>query len=584
MNTAAPQPAGGSSPPIAHDGFRVSSTVAVLFSRLPVRLRDHIAFRHFFTPELDPVAHGVCIKFFTLLIFYFTTVFRLEGRRRHYQEHNTASAGAEFYAAHVRAQRVFKDTTTCYSIILSRYNVHSDLQYKVSHAFLIRGRRERGPYAVGLKDSNSLQTSVPAFTYAADEMLFYEHLFQMLAEVVRLAFSEDAKVQDAITKQLGNIFRSPTFTFNDVRRSEKVTALTGTLESKGLSLMENTQQLAELLTAHNPKMIAKYAIQQRSPFVANFLPGGNSFMKYQRPRNNALTKPVPTKNEKMYTVETKDPPFPMDHRAMVMMRDFNERMERKRLTLASRKAAASADSCGGGTTTLPNNTSSSRQKANSTSVVGGKLSGRLSSSRPESQLSGSQPLHLPPMRATGLTPEPMLASQSGSMMELLNGRSGAGSRTQQGRANPPSESESPIGAAASQARSPPSGGWKAPTTTTINNAAAAGASDSMENTQLWGMSFGGGQKSFRGPQKSPTSPQTANQAREAKEAAFHAVLSTPLAEWATHVSVAAEVEALFQAVVNGVPIGDLAVPKDIMLEYDDTGILQINREGDPVTA
>lgn len=510
-----------------HDGFRVASTVAVLFSRLPVRLRDHIAFRHFFTPELDPSANGVCIKLFTLMIFYFAAVFRLEGRRRHYLEHNTPSSGWEFYAAHRRAQRIFKDITTCYGIVLSRYNIHSTLHYKVSHAFLIRGRRERGPYAVGLREDASLLTSSVAFPYPADEMLFYEHLFQTMTDVVRLAFSEDAKVQDAVTKQLGVIFRSPTFTFNDLRRSERVSAMTRELEGKSLSLMENTHQLAELLAPSQPKMVAKYAVQQRSPFVANFLPGGNTFMKYQRPRNNAFAKPQPTKNELLYTVETKLSPFPIEHRAMARMREFNERREQRKQAAAERKD-------GGQRTTS----------------------------------AGSNPPHvpklLPQLRATGLTPEPITV---------------AGSRPPSRAADQPHlrtlSSSDPAGRISSM------NAWRLP----------SAATDVGEMSQQWGGSMSVASKTLgsmpnRAAGKSPVNATSATtqQIREEREAAFHSILDTPLTDWSTHVSVAGEVEALFQAVVNGVPIGDLSVPKDILLVYDDTGILQIARDGEPLAA
>lgn len=319
------QQSGSPSVPTAGDSFRVSTLVTVLFSRLPANLRNHLAFRHFFTDELDAGAHALCIKYFTLFVLYFCTVFRLEGRRRHFLEQPTERSGREFSAAHKRARTVFHELSTTYSSILLRYSRHSEIQYTARHALLVKGRTNGKSYTAGLKNMNQmLEVREPAFKFESEDFLFYEHLSAFALQIVKLAFAEDTNMQEKAADQVSEMFRSRSFTFNPQRRRVEVRSLERQLDADSVSLKENTAQIAELLTPHDPRIIVKYANQQRTPFIQTKIPGGTSFMRYQRPKPAGAKREEPTKIERQYTIEAEHSSFPMDHPAMYRIAIWHE--------------------------------------------------------------------------------------------------------------------------------------------------------------------------------------------------------------------------------------------------------------------
>eukprot|EP00388_Colpodella_angusta_P031778 GDKK01024276.1.p1 GENE.GDKK01024276.1~~GDKK01024276.1.p1 ORF type:complete len:130 (-),score=20.51 GDKK01024276.1:152-541(-) len=71
--------------------------------------------------------------------------------------------------------------------------------------------------------------------------------------------------------------------------------------------------------------------------------------------------------------------------------------------------------------------------------------------------------------------------------------------------------------------------------------------------------------------------------RPLNQADYKAALATVIEAWSTF-DLTQEIDAVYQAVANGVVVKDLSLPKDIMLRYDEQGILLVNdKDGTPKT-
>lgn len=278
------------------DRFLVAHARDVAYQRLPLQLRKQFAFRHFYTDELD-VANGssLSVKFLSLMIMYFCVVFKLEGRRRQYEERPSDASGRDFSQAHRRAQLVFQQLACTYSIIVMRYTAHRVLEIPTASGGV---RRES------------------SFRCASDEMVFFEMLYQLTADVVRQAFEGDASVQELAVDETNRLFRSRSFLFQSQHRSDEVARTTRELDRKASSILENTGQLADILVPQGEKLVMKYANQQRTPFLACQLPGGTSYLKYQRVKRAGGAPSQPTLAERRYKVEMTTCPFSPTHRAI----------------------------------------------------------------------------------------------------------------------------------------------------------------------------------------------------------------------------------------------------------------------------
>lgn len=298
--------------------FLVAEMRNAAFAKLPDELRRQLAFRHFYTQELDPTAGSLSVKFFSLLIYYFCAMFRLEGRRRQYEERPSDTSGAEFAKAHAHAKMVFQHLSSCYSVILLRYSVHSKLpvRRKIAESVGKNGQVLGGGYGVGTTKGLATHRVVQeaAFHYASDEMVFFEVLYQIAVDLVLLAFDGDVGIQSMAVAETNRLFRSKSFLFFAQQRESEVKAKIAEHDRKAKSVLENSQQLIELLTPLEPKLSMKHATHQRTPFLDSKLPGSSSVLKFLRVRRRGLPS-APSAAEKNYSVEMNRCPFPQDHRA-----------------------------------------------------------------------------------------------------------------------------------------------------------------------------------------------------------------------------------------------------------------------------
>jgi hypothetical protein len=295
------------------DTFLVREARQIAFNRLPERVRKQFAFQHFYTESLDGSSGHLSVKFLAMFISYFCAIFKLEGRRKQYEERPSDKSGRDFARAHKKAQIVFQQLSATYSVVITRYSRH--------HILEVRPPRGSSSAVVGSPSGISgiaARAHVirePAFRYESDELVFFELLYQVTADVVRMAFEGDATVQELAVEEANRLFRSKSFLFEDQRRSNDVGLVAHQLDAKAHSVLENTQQLAELLVPRGAKLMVKYASIQRSPFLACQLPGGTSHLKYQRVKKpGAVSAPTPA--EKLYKVEMTTCCFPSEHRAM----------------------------------------------------------------------------------------------------------------------------------------------------------------------------------------------------------------------------------------------------------------------------
>lgn len=295
------------------DKFVVREARDIAFSRLPERIRKQFAFQHFYTERLDGSSGHLSVKYLAMFISYFCSVFKLEGRRRQYAERPSDKSGRDFARAHKKAQIVFQQLSATYSVVITRYSRHHVLEVSAP---------SRAPSVVGSgapeqpsPQRRRVTRREPAFRYESDELVFFELLYQITAEVVRMAFDGDATVQELAVDEANRLFRSRSFQFDDQRRSNELALVGRQLDAKAHSVLENTQQLAELLVPRGPKLMIKYANIQRTPFLACQLPGGTSYLKYQRvQRPGVASKPTPA--ERLYKVEMTTCTFAHEHRAL----------------------------------------------------------------------------------------------------------------------------------------------------------------------------------------------------------------------------------------------------------------------------
>ena len=306
--------------------FDVMWARSYLLMRVPERLRNSDTFRHFYTDQQDAVASCLSIKYFSLVILHFCTLFRLEGRRRQYLQHETEKSGRDFAAAHSRAKVVFEELTRTYGLIVLRYNRHSEISYAIKTF----RNQERGPYSQGLKSPIPARVRFCAFSHDTEEIRFYEELFHFTVRVVRLAFNQDEHLKTIATEQLTIMFRSKSFAFADQRHDDNVRNTLHQLELKHEGLLDNNQELAELLVPAVPKLIIKYANIQRTPFFSTLFPGGTSGIKYRLPDEDPMSTKkgssasVAKKLQENYVSEVKKCTFPSTHRAWRNVRKHND--------------------------------------------------------------------------------------------------------------------------------------------------------------------------------------------------------------------------------------------------------------------
>ena len=301
-----------------NEQFFVRDAVRVVYHRMPSKLKQQFAFQHFYTDLLDPVASCLSTKFFSLLILYFCSIFRLEGRRRQYMERETGKSGRDFARAHEKARMAFEALSCCYSSLVMRYNCHNVLEYKIRvnpHEMSVsKNDKNTGSYGFGLKTPIARVKRQQAFEFASDELVFFEMLYQASVQVVTIAFEGDASIQQLAAEEANKLFRSRTFLFHEQKRAVAVRSSLKALDAKAKSLLENNQQLAELLSEPAPHLSMRLASSQRTPFVACTFPGQQSTLKYSRVRrpNGEVVASVA---ERDYSVETRISPFPQAHRA-----------------------------------------------------------------------------------------------------------------------------------------------------------------------------------------------------------------------------------------------------------------------------
>jgi hypothetical protein len=307
------------------ENFTVVAARNYFFARLPKVLKSQLAYRHFYTDELDVgIQPDRCIrssvlsaKFFGSLLMYLCSLFKLEGRRKQYEQLASEKAGREFADAHNRTQEIFQFLTASYGTILMTYNCHNELEYPLRLTPQLKLQLSKsGPQAHGMKAPLPVVKRASAFTYRSDELRFYEELFTMAEDIVSLAFHEDDEMKRNAVTEVNRLFRSDSFLFKEQKREDDIRTKALSLDRKSKGVLHNSRRVVELLQPPIPSLVIKYAIQQRTPFIGSKFPGGTSYMKYQRVKKEGSDMAEPSKMEKMYNAETGRVLFPIDHPAM----------------------------------------------------------------------------------------------------------------------------------------------------------------------------------------------------------------------------------------------------------------------------
>lgn len=512
--------------------FFVRDAIAIVFARMPAKLRRQFAYQHFYTDTIDPAAQCLSIKFFSLLILYYCTVFRLEGRRRQYTERQTGKSGQDFAKAHEKTRATFEAMACCYSSLVLRYNSHNVIEYtarggNASAAGMDGGgaagtsvdqRRalKSGPFSIGLKAPLAQVKRCHAFEFASDELVFFEMLYQASVQIVMIAFEGDANIQQLASEEVNKLFRSRSFLFHEQKRSVAVASSLRQLDSRAKSLLENNRQLAELLSDPAPHLSMRLASTQRTPFVACTFPGQHSTLKYQRVKrpNGEVVASVA---ERDYSLETKVSPFPAGHRA--------------------KAASASAAAFGGG------GAGGSRTSSNTTGYA------RATSSNGRNSIGFDDDANAP--TPTINVEDPQQPSESAQPGTTTIGRSKTSAVTVANVTGQPKATVLPSSTPTS------SNGAAAP----VSPLGADVASPGMDSTMSGGGAGGNG-----GSSSSPNS-STVNEVDQ-----LVALLRQPLAQWAS-TDLYPEISSIYQALANGVVVTNFGLPTDLQLIYDDDGLL-----------
>jgi hypothetical protein len=489
--------------------FLVSKARQTLYEELPPKLQQQFAFRHFLTDHLDPDASSLSIKYFALVVIYFCAVFKLEGRRKQYEERETEKSGRDFARAHRRAQAVFKALSTVYSTILMRYNCHTWISYEERDTdtdYPARGDAATRPgHKKILKEK--------AFKFSSDEMIFYEKLYQMTIGMVRLAFSGDSTVQALVEAEANKLFRSKSFLFHEQHRFDTIQDLVLELDRKSKSVLENNLQLAEMLTPQALRLTMKYANQQRTPFLSSQLPGGTKYIKYQRVRKAKVSEPSAT--EKVYTTEMTKTTFSIEHRSLKRLKDNVQQ-----LTLRP------------GTKQQPFSGSAKRGQPNAPARATGFLCSREDSRSelPEGHLDDIPAVEIDEPEEDFYHGEDAQAHEKTVDQALVVPKMALPMTTLSGKTNvPPSE--------------------RSETVTTVR----ATSSPGREKQDI---SMG----------------STLHSVVQEEENQWLNYLSRPAVQW-RETDVFDEISAIYQALANGVIVTNLGIPQDLLLNYDDDGML-----------
>lgn len=265
-----------------NDGFSLVEARKHVFNKFPAELKCLLVYRHFYT-DLDEEASQLSLQWFALLISYFCSLCRLEGRRVQYtQNGNSERFGSEFAKAHHRASILFERVTGTYRKILSTYNMRSEIKirkkegpkvikemWKVERqdAFGNNWRYTNGAVCDVEKHIYDVK---PAFLYALDELRFYEEFVNFTIQILKLAFA-DERLQTPIVEEVTLLFRSNSFNFQHNKRLQVVNKTKKALaEAQGAdSILHNCHRLAARLVAPPEPVPLKLALLQRSPFIAS---------------------------------------------------------------------------------------------------------------------------------------------------------------------------------------------------------------------------------------------------------------------------------------------------------------------------
>ena len=283
---------------------------SAFYKQLPIKLQRAVAFRHFYTEELDRASSILSLKFVSAFVLYFCALFRMEGRRKQYLTTQTDKSGRDFALAHHRAREIFLLLSRCYSVIVTRYNIRSFItisQRKAGNTGFGEDTLKNGA-RWGSASGSSTVARERAFVYIVDEERFYEELYNYTQKMLFHAFRGDAGLQAMVAKEVERLYRSKAFMFGERTREKQINAMVDDIEHGLPGILRNSRQLASLLLPPAPRVVMKYAVQQRTPFVASTFPGGTSWMKYQRLRKTGYDA-APSRLEQEYNVEDSAPSF-----------------------------------------------------------------------------------------------------------------------------------------------------------------------------------------------------------------------------------------------------------------------------------
>lgn len=553
----------------APQAFSILTARNMLFSRLPDEIRTQTAYRHFYTDDLDPKSGNLSLQFFSLCVSYFCCLCRLEARRAQYIANQTDKSGSGFARAHRKARAVFKRLNATYGMILMRYNTHNTLVYRKKLTPKERTELARGPsiHATGAKPLGPPMKRERAFVYVADEMRFYEELFVFAEEMLRLAFTDD-RLQQPIAEEINRIFRSQSFNFGDMKRDAKVKGAVAEMDEHAVNLTQNNQGLAEVLVQPVKKITMKYAVTQRSPFVAARFPGGMSALKYQRIPAQGAMRPnsssagrgkaggpqpllkAPSNDDQLFTLETQVPAFPPNHRVVVTYQQQQQRVEQVPSLAGSPKRRPLSSQGGDHSVASPTSNASTIAPARKPKPTGGSLA----HNRPgHAFLPKLQDFDAVSPGGSVVEEEAKSETVSNASRSMSLSFTGDIDATLQHSMNIPDRDVKPP-----RALSPADGSQSASRSSALLKSKASAVRSAMAL------------RGRKNTTKLPAAPMALSEEELARIAPSDP--TTGEEDWARYDPVP-EIDKVYQSLANGVVIHSFAIPADIMCEYDDNGLL-----------
>ena len=630
--------AGGQSPggtiSSGSSSFSVVIARKMLFERFPAKLKQQLAYRHFYTDEFDVhatlqsqlqampgVTHqngrfansrngaaaaaataqqqlfqatsaalsppSLSLQLFSLFISYFCSLFRLEGRRKEYlkNDHST-KLGAEFSKAHQRTRAVFKRLTNVYATVVTTYNLHAQITILRPYKDQIRDQqRVKLPHNANAKPIPAVR-DVRAFQYAADELQFYEELVVFTTELMRLAFS-DEKLRQPISAEIARLFRSPSFRFGAERREAEVQQAAATMGRAQHGLRGNVRALAEALVPPSQPLIMKYALQQGTPLLGGRITTAKGVManlKYMRPAFVAQGTPPSQINQRLeatFSNDTQTLGFPSWHKACGSPKRPGSGGGESQRPISPRSAS------GGSDISTPRLTGSQERGSRGQNASGrkgaagstaGSATGYGGSSGKGGGAGGSVQLH----RTLALLPQ--LTDYDGQLDATFGGRQSPGVAE--------SGSQAFSGAYGGVWAGAPSQAAFDPAAETTVAAAATVASAVTPPPALRPASPQSLNKSGRpnSPAKgafvtklkasllassTPTAPPPLVSPRDLDATLILAPIdpATGREDWHRY-DAGPEIDSVYQSMANGVMVTSFGVPKDLLLGYDAVGVVR----------